>query len=706
MRVLTIKGQNFIDEQGRSVQLRGINLSGDSKLPKSPDLPSHQLEHFWDADNISFVGRPFELAEADAHLSRIRGWGYNIVRFVVTWEAVEHERPGKYDEAYIDYLIQVLRKCGQHGLYVLMDPHQDVWSRFSGGSGAPLWTLIAAGMNPLNFEVTEAALVHNTSKVPEAFPKMIWATNYQRLAAETMFTLFFAGRHFAPNAILDDQNIQDYLQNHFISAMQHVARRIVDAGDLAGNVVIGWESLNEPNRGLVGLPDLSCVEKEQHNRRGTCPTPMQSFATGAGFAQTIDVWAFGSMGAKKSGTTVVDPQGTSVWLDKNYDDSRYGWKRHAKWQLGRCIWAQHGVWSETDVRLLKPDYFSRGPGGVKLNMAQFLQLFWLDHFRAYKSAIREVHEMAIIFCQPPVLEVPPIFSKKDQADTQIVYAPHYYDGLTLMNKKWNTWYNVDVLGVLRGKYLSPVFAVKFGLRAIRNCLRDQLKAIRQEGLANLGNYPCFFTEIGVPYDMDGGRAYEDDDFSSQIGALDANSFALEGANAHFTLWQYSPLNTNRWGDHWNGEDLSLWSNSYVQDAALRPSSSSSEGSLKRKYLKALPEPSFPATELRDSGSRAWPAFLRPSPVTTAGSVQSFGFDLHNKVFSLVIEANQDGGASDIYVPLAHFDEEMVVEQSSGSTTFDVARQVLTWTHGPGNQRLHITAANGRGHSSGLFCSCG
>jgi len=53
-----------------------------------------------------------------------------------------------------------------------------------------------------------------------------------------------------------------------------------------------------------------------------------------------------------------------------------------------------------------------------------------------------------------------------------------------------------------------------------------------------GQTPCLFSEIGIPYDMDKKAAYSSGDYSSQIRAMDANHFALEGANVGFTLWTY------------------------------------------------------------------------------------------------------------------------------------------------------------------------
>ncbi|KXN84578.1 hypothetical protein AN958_12326, partial [Leucoagaricus sp. SymC.cos] len=63
------------------------------------------------------------------------------------------------------------------------------WSYFSGGSGAPFWTLAAYGINPYNLSSTHITLFHSEWPDPASFPAMIWGTNYNRLLSQTFFTL-------------------------------------------------------------------------------------------------------------------------------------------------------------------------------------------------------------------------------------------------------------------------------------------------------------------------------------------------------------------------------------------------------------------------------------------------------------------------------------------------------------------------------------
>lgn len=66
---------------------------------------------------------------------------------MITWEAIEHDSPRQYDREYLDYVEEVLKIAEEHRLYIIIDPHQDAWSRASGGDGAPLWTFEGVGLD-------------------------------------------------------------------------------------------------------------------------------------------------------------------------------------------------------------------------------------------------------------------------------------------------------------------------------------------------------------------------------------------------------------------------------------------------------------------------------------------------------------------------------------------------------------------------------
>ena len=311
-----------------------------------------------------------------------------------------------------------------------------------------MWTLYACGLDPRSFDITEAALVQNTYPEPDEFPKMIWATNYTRLVCQVMFTLFFGGKDFAPKAIIDGENIQDYLQDHFIAACKHLAKRIHEAGDLEYDPIIGWESLNEPSRGLISYQDLTAIPKEQKLQKGTSPTAWQAILTGSGRACEIDTWEFGGMGPYKSGSALIDPEGRSAWLPSHYDDSHYGWKRDPGWKLGECLWAQHGVWDPESDTILRKDYFAKNPhNGDKINYEYFTNHYYMSHYRKHSAMVKSIFPDSLMFCQPPVLEIPPKIKGTEDDDPNMIFAPHFYDGITLLTKKWFVYLQEHGIGI-------------------------------------------------------------------------------------------------------------------------------------------------------------------------------------------------------------------------------------------------------------------
>lgn len=607
---LHIVDGELVDEDGRKRVLKGINVDSAMKLPTKPFMPSYEgdLEDpahiFFDAEKVSFVGRPFPLEEAEAHLNRIKSWGYNTIRYLLTWEAIEHAGPGQYDNEFVQYTIDMLKIIHRvGGIYVFLEPHQDVWSRYCGGSGAPLWTLYAAGLQPARFGATEAAVLQNHLRFDRAhdqenYPKMLWTTNYFRLASMVMFTVFFAGNTYFPHLKINGQNIQHFLQKYHVRALKYLWKAVVNACPemVDDGTLLGFESVNEPNMGLVGHDHLGQIPASQHLRLDTTPTAYQTMRLGMGLPCELATYRISVSGPQQSGTRLVDPQGQRAWLSPDEAaqiDEKFAWKRSG-FRIGECIFAGIKIWrwnkyvdweklhsmslddriqfSRYECELLAPNYFNQVSPRLSFNVVDdklpetidaefFINNFFLDYYVRFKQMVRTVSPTSFVLMQPPVLEVPPKLKndKRGIVDDRTIYCPHYYDGMSLLFKTWNEKFNVDTLGIMRGRYFNPMLGLVVGERAIRNCIKKQFCEIKAECKENLGNLPVLMSETGMPFDMNNKRAYEDRKYTSQTGAIDALANALEGAQMHHTYWCYTSINCHKWGDRWNNEDFSFWS---------------------------------------------------------------------------------------------------------------------------------------------------
>lgn len=570
-----IADSRFVDEHGRTLLLRGVNLGGSSKIPTRPAGPTHLADGFFEHRDVSFVGRPFPLEEADEHFGRLRAWGLTFLRFLVTWEAIEHAGPGAYDEEYLDYVCAIVERAGRHGFHLFIDPHQDMWSRFSGGDGAPGWTLEAVGFDLTQLGATGAALLHHDHQ--GRLPGMVWPSNETKLATATMFSLFFGGDDFAPATRVEGEPVQEFLQRHYIGAVCRLAERL-----RGYSWVVGYDTLNEPLAGYLGWPDLGVAGGTV--KLGDCPTPFQAMALGAGHAQEIGVFTAGLTGFRMRGTRTLDPAPARAWLP-GHD----------------CVWRQNGVWDvgpDGEPRLLRPRHFARrGDAPV-----DFSEQYYLPFARRFAAAVLRAHPGAAIFVETATGRPPPRWEAPD-----LVYAPHWYDGFVLFLKRYHDWLAVD--NRKQRLVVTPWL--------IRRSFAAQLRALRDEAAARLPGAPTLVGEVGIAFDLGGRRAYRTGDFSKQTKAMDRTLRALDDALLSATLWNYTSDNCNAHGDLWNAEDLSIFSRDQQGDRQDIHSGGRALDAVVRPYARAV------AGELLkmqfDRRRRSFEMAFRHDPALTAPS---------------------------------------------------------------------------------------
>jgi len=606
--LLTTEKEWFIDSKGRTILLRGINLGGSTKVPFTPDGATHHKTDFSDHRDVSFVGRPFPPEEADEHYTRLKAWGFNCLRFLTTWEAIEHKGPGKYDTAYLDYLEEMVEKAGDYGFYVFIDFHQDVWSRMTGGDGAPGWLFEKIGLDFTTFDLTDAAVVMQY-RYPDDYPPMCWPHNYQRFAAATMFTLFFGGSDFAPHCYVDGKSVQEYMQTHYINAVQQVAHRLKDLPH-----VIGYDCLNEPNPGFIGAKDLGTpLQVAGQTMPGLQITPFDAMASAAGVPRTVKVAELKKFGVKITGETTINPGKVSCWLPEREDI----WRKERIWEI-KSKNKNENKTKNTPI-LLHPHYFA----SVKGTPVKFFRDYLKPFINRYALKIRKVHPDVLIFIEGEPFHPESMEWGPDDAKNT-VDASHWYDAIMLLTKKFPLLYSYDIMAQ----------KLVFTKRGIKSMFKRQLSQIKGES-KKIQETPTLIGEFGIPFDMNNKNAYSTGDFSNQVEALTMNYDALDSLLLHATLWNYTADNTNQWGDQWNLEDFSVFSRDQQKNDT-------------------------------NSGGRALKGFCRPYTRKTAGKPVKMSFNRKKGRFLFVFEANAAIEApTEIYVPPVQYPHGVSVKVNGG-----------------------------------------
>ena len=235
-------GQPYIaDDRGRMVLLHGAIAQGLIDFWSSADPSVVDTPPFYPIDPAAYDGKCPDNSDylptpplCQSDLAQMAAFGFNSLRLPLSWSLLEPER-GRFNQVYIDRIAQVVGWARAAGIYVIIDMHQNAYSRYVGRvskpplpggdpvqlryyTGAPAWATITDGFPP------EAYLNHR-----EINPAVLEA-----------FSNFW----------YDRSGIQD----EYIAAIATLAQRFKD-----DSTVVGYSPFNEPLPGWSlppGFEDL------------------------------------------------------------------------------------------------------------------------------------------------------------------------------------------------------------------------------------------------------------------------------------------------------------------------------------------------------------------------------------------------------------------------------------------------------------------
>ena len=212
---MRFRGRELVDGSGRVVQIHGVNSVA-------------KAEPFVTPVSDGGLG-PADLAALDRD-------GVNGVRLGV-WPAALMPATGLVDQAYLDRVRATVDALAAHGIWVLLDLHQDVFN------GMPAWatTPAAAGLD---------------TTVPEGLGAIGWSAAYVTPRSLRQWDDWWSNAEVAPGLGVVDA---------YASGAAALAARMDDVPQ-----VIGLELMNEPFPGTAvlscvigGCPDLDTVVRDR-----------------------------------------------------------------------------------------------------------------------------------------------------------------------------------------------------------------------------------------------------------------------------------------------------------------------------------------------------------------------------------------------------------------------------------------------------------
>ncbi|MFZ0695545.1 MAG: cellulase family glycosylhydrolase [Nitrososphaeraceae archaeon] len=249
-RSFTKDGKWFKDSLGRYVLFRGVNFGARSKLP--PYLPIAPL----DVRNIDQLDLKKEIELVKPELDLLRHLGFNIVRLLISWKAIEPKPNPNLEELlpegkhYLSMVKEIIDELYKRDLYVFLDFHQDIAHEIYGGDGFPDWAIAIDKKykkpKPASLRDKKWQVAYMINKLVRNTFRSFWDNNLTNIEA----------------------GLQNYpVRTHLEKTIGQVVKFFTESGNDVNNekghpAILGIEPFNEPHP--VGLKDFETNQLFQY----------------------------------------------------------------------------------------------------------------------------------------------------------------------------------------------------------------------------------------------------------------------------------------------------------------------------------------------------------------------------------------------------------------------------------------------------------